>query len=788
MSEPLSSPSPSSSSHPSTPRASSSKFLAYLEQRKSLTSSQAANIAHYIRQTSEPPLSHTAPCTSSSSPSSTSPALHPFVPSPSPSTRSISPPSSTSPLLSSSSSSSVPSSRTSPHSPSTSSSAFPHPPAPPLVIPSTPHSSSSSTLTHPSLFFPSPFSPAESEHKETILPRYRSLPHDTLPSPSSSHPSHPAPSPSPSPLPPTPSSLLQREVALLHGRLRSNDEERTCERVRLEAALQRVEGELAVARKEREAEVSGRVEWERDRERMEREGQEWRAERERLQREVERMSGYMSQVLSCSSPAEVATSALVVAAQVREAADNRRLKVKINRLIDEVNSKTMQLARQMKEVDSLRERLSEREQRLVEKEGALMELEAMRKDNVRMKAYETDWIKRDLEMKEVRRARAFYAVKEEEMTRVKREHKELVGKHEAVVKEVDERRGRMAVLEEENPRLHSELKAVREHALQRCEVWERRALAAEAKVDELESRVRYAEDKARSLQREVERLMKEKLGVDASALKKDLQWLEQSSERRLAEGQLASLQAEVTRLQAQLQDRAKEVENEAPLTGSGSARVSAELRRMREAGSGFLSSAVSALEAVIPASPRSSPTPSPPAAAFPSSAIPAGIGEPVKQRKKKRTTVASGEGGVSGPSPVPLPSNPPAPLPPRVSPARRASLPAPSPMPLVRAASASMPIKPALKGPLRAIHPLTQTSLPSSLSSTPTRSVSQSSLTSSGGSIHRVRFATPLSEDTVNGRSRRSPRAQLRGTAEKEQPDTPGTFRFKDAFAAIHIF
>ena len=622
------------------------------------------------------------------------------------------------------------------------------------------------------------------EHKETILLRSQSL---------TTTSSYPLPSPSSITTTggstPSPPSLLQREVASLHLRLRASEEERVTERNRLERALHIAQGEAAALKKEREGDVGDKAEWERERERVEREAVEWRGEREQLQKEVDRMTAFMSQVLAASSPshsASVASSALVHAANVREVGENRRLKAKANKLIDEVNSKAMQLARQIKETESLREQLQERDQRLVEREMALREMERTKRDNVRMKAFEVDWMQRELEMKEIKRARAFYAQKEATLQRITAENHRLTAAHAELQAEVVGRRMRMGELEADCERLTEELKREREERRATHEALEKRVVEAETARESAEVTVRAEVEKRKSLQRELERLMREKVGVDASTLKKDLQWLDQHSERRAMEAQMQRLQAEITRLafpEAELLPQPKTGDN--PLTASGSARVAAELRRMKEVGAAALHSAVSVVDSVLPppAPPLSSAPP-------PLAAGAAVSGRPAVKRRKRRPVV-DGEQRVNGPSSIPSSSTPAVkPSTPRLSPRRRASLPSLSPS-LIRSASASAPIKPSLKGPLRAVHPSpSQPSPPSSLASTPTRSNSSSSLTSSGGSL-RVRFATPLSEvetfDNNGGNSRTTPRRGGGGEKEQQQPDTPtSAFRFKEAF--LHFF
>ena len=760
-------PAPSSPSHSttassfttaSTVPASSSKFLAYLEQRRSLTQSQAAGIARLLRQ---PP--------SNAELSSHNPPT-PSLPSPTASMRSMSPTPSTSSLLSSSSSfpPSKPSSPQSPPLPSSSAS----PSAPPLAMPSPQQSSS----LRPPLFLPPPAE--DEERKETVLLRSQSIT-ASIPAPASSPASALSFTSGPLPSPGAP-SLLQREMSSLHLRLRSSEEERVSERHRLERALQTAQAEVAALRKEREAEDADRAEGERRRERVEREQAEWRSEREQMQREMDRMTTFMSQVVQSSSPshsAAVAATALSHVANVREVADNRRLKAKANKLIDEVNSKQMQLARHVRETDALREQLNDAQQRLAEKDAALREMERLRRDNVRMKAFETDAVQRELEMKEVKRARAFYAQKEEQLTRLKGEAEQLGTANSALRAEVQAMRQRMAVLEADNPRLQEALEKEIEQRREQVDALDKRVVEAERAREAAESAAKAEAEKRRSLQREVERLMKDKTGVDASGLKRDLQWLEQHSERRAMEAQVKRLQAELACLQA-LQPRPPQPRpaESTPLTASGRGRVAAELRRFKQAGTAALASAVDSIDAALP-----SPT------AESATVRPAPNVTAVKKRRRRRVATEGGEGG-SGPSSVPSASTIQR-SPPRSSPRRRASLPSTSPS-HSRPSALSAPIKPSLKGPLKAVHPLAQTSVPPALSSTPSRSASQSPLTSSGGSL-RVRFATPLSvgPEPLSAGSRGSPRGRQSGGGQ-EAPDTPtsasAAFRFKDAF--LHFF
>ena len=639
--------------------AGGSKFLAYLEKRRSLTASQAGGIAQALRDSGS--ASAVASPTEAATPSSSTPSS---CPSPLFSPYALSPLSSAScpaaqpPVLAALSPVPAPDSlRASPPSR--------------LLLPTpTPQSASE---PHPFSFRPR----AADEHKEPTVLLLRATGGGLLSS------SSPAVTPSY-----LASSLLQREMSEMRLRLQSAEEERQAERRRLEALLQSAQADSGNARKEAELQRERLQEVEAERDKAERDRAAWRTDREAMQRELDRMAAYMKQVAAASAAgnaalsSSLASSAVSHSAQLKEAAEVRRLKQKINRLIDEVGSKTAMLQTQQREAEAARERLRQAAERTAGLERELREMEPLRREVRRLQAFEEDWSKREAAMREIRRARAFYSQREQEMTALREK--------ERAARQVSERlQEELRCLRDRTDSEHGQREEQRvssEQWTRRCDEAERRAEAATQEAERLRAMTNYQRVKIDSTQREMQRLMRER-GVDAAELRRDLHWLDSHSERRETQSRVEELQRQVDRLNAQLQQKQREEEEEADrLTQSAAVGVTAE----------------QAATAV-------SPSPPPP----PSSAT--------KRRKKKRGVGNAAAAVSSSPS----------------RPRRRATLP-PQRNGLIvtaglpAASSAASNHQPALKQPLRAIHTVNGAAVRAS-----------SSLTSTGS---RVRFAEPASE------------------------------------------
>ena len=357
--------------------AGSSRFLAYLEQRRSLTASQSTGIAKQLRDYEAGKADMQQASISRTQPSTPTAAAM----------------------------------ASAPHS------------ITPLLL----RSQSLTAVSLPSAAYttgcaPSPIDTADEEHKETIIsssstvstasssassdlsplaPLAATLPSSTPSSLSSAYPLAPA------------SSLLHRELVDLRLRLQRTEDEHMTERKRWEQqrAAERREAEEWKRRAEEKRERE--EEWEDERGRLRAERDEWSSERLVMQQELDRLNVYFQQ-LSSTSPTAAASSssslssALSIVAVAKDREENNRLRRKNNRLIDTVNQKQTECDTLLTQLAQLTQWKQQHEQQSTEhtKERTRLQQqhEQLTSEVARLRRAESEWQQRQAEKKELERA------------------------------------------------------------------------------------------------------------------------------------------------------------------------------------------------------------------------------------------------------------------------------------------------------------------------------------------------------------------------------------------------
>ena len=696
-----------------------SRFLAYLEQRRSLTASQSAGIAKHIREYEarkadiEAELSRTQP--------------------------------------------------------------------------STPTATAISAAHYNTACAPSTIDTGDEEHKETIISSASTVSiassnSDLSPlaalsaiGPSSTSSYY---SPSYSPVPA--SSLLHRELVDLRLRLQRADDDHMSERKRLEQqrAAERREAEewkrKAEERREREEE------WEEERNRLRKERDEWQSERLLMQQELDRLTVYFQQLSSsptaAASSSASLSSALSIVAVAKDREENNRLRRKNNRLIDAVNHKQASCDALSTQLAQLTQWKQQHEQQTteygLERTRLQQQVEQLTSEVARLKKAESEWQQRQSEKREVERARLQYVEKEAKYKRREEEYKQSI---ERLTQLAADRKNVNSELEWMKDKI-GKLEDREQQSTAQCTKWKERVESAERRSEEQRAECRQWKDRCVSVEEGREAAMQQSVSGDGCAKTEvaDSEWAKTGGERVQMEERLAKLEHERAVLE-QL------------------------LRKEREAKVGTSSNVTSAttpaLDALVPvASPVSSRAPASASPVHTTAVLSESVSFarplPSPVRRDPRATVqhAASVPTSVGSSPSSSSSSS------FFREGRRASLPAaqqlgsglpqPAPSPVHRSA---------LKAPLRAVHPsdiqpITDVPLPSTASSSSSpRSASPTptSLTSSGGSVHRVRFASPLSVTADEDGSTLSMGVlttrddnSLKDRRE-QQPDTPTRSRLK---------
>ena len=579
------------------------------------------------------------------------------------------------------------------------------------------------------------------------------------------------------------SSLLHRELVDMRLRLQRSEDEHMSERKRWEQQRAAERREAEEWKRKAEEKREREEEWEDERNRLRTERDEWQSERLLMQQELDRLTVYFQQLSSsptaAASSSSSLSSALSIVAVAKDREENNRLRRKNNRLIDAVNHKQTDcdtLSTQLAQLTQWRlQHEQQTSEHTMERTRWQQQVEQLTSEVARLKKQENEWQQRQTDKKDVERARLQYGEKEAKYKRREEEYKQsierltqLAADRKNVNNELEWMKDKVGKLEDREQQLTTQ-----------CTQWKERVEEAEKRADEERVECREWKNKCASVEKELAVAIQQREWSGVHGSSADSEWVNGAGERLQMDERLAKLEHERAVLEQLLR---KEREAMAGVSTTGSVKAAA----------------MHALEAFVPvASPISSKAaafaiPSPPTAVS-SESLGSARPLPSPAKRDPRTTpqhAASLPTSVNS-TPSPSPSSA------FFRHGRRASLPAPQQLThsVTQPLPSSVVHRSALKAPLRAVHPIVvqeATDLPlstvaSSSSSSPrSTSPSSASLTSSGGSVHRVRFASPLSmtaEEAVSSVSGVGVLTTRDDNSLKDrrdqQPDTPTRSRLK---------
>ena len=616
----------------------------------------------------------------------------------------------------------------------------------------------------------------DEEQKETILSSASTLSTASSGSDLSPLASLPAISPSAassqsaSYAPVPPSSLLHRELVDMRLRLQRAEDEHMNERKRWEQqrAAERREAEEWKRRAEEKREREEEREEERSRLRSERD--EWHDDRLVMQQELDRLNVYFQQL--SSSPTNAASSslssALSIVAVAKDREENNRLRRKNNRLIDAVNHKQADcdaLASQLAQLAQWKQQHEQHStEHVLERTKLQQQVDQLTSEVARLKKAESEWQQKQSERRDTERARLQYAEKEAKYKRREEEYKQSI---ERLTQLAADRKNVNTELEWMKDKT-SQLENSEQQLTAQCVQWKEKVDDADRRTEEQRVECRQWQEQCSIVERRLEVAMQQLSSSDGVGSGVNSELTKRADEKVQMEERLTKLEHERAVLEQLLR---KERETMASASTTHSVKAAA----------------IAALDAFVPvASPVSSKaaasaSPTNTAAA---SSEPATFARPLPS-PAKRDTRNTIQHSATLPSAIGSSQSPSASF---FRQGRRASLPAPQQLTHSTTQPLPSPVhRSALKMPVKAVHPnpfqqSIDTSVSTGVSSSSPRSMSpSSSLTSSGGSVHRVRFASPLT--VTAGEDGSTLGLGVLTTRDdnslRQQPDTPARSRLK---------
>jgi len=345
---------------------------------------------------------------------------------------------------------------------------------------------------------------------------------------------------------PAASSLLHRELVDMRLRLQRAEDEHMSERKRWEQQRAADRREAEEWKRKAEEKREREEEWDEERSRLRKERDEWQSERLVMQQELDRLNVYFQQLSSsptaAASSSSSLSSALSIVAVAKDREENNRLRRKNNRLIDAVTHKQAEcdtVAAQLAQVTQWKQQHEQQStEQTLERTRLQQQMEQLASEVVRLRKAESEWQQRQSDKQETERIRLQYAEKEAKYKRREEEYKQSI---ERLTQLAADRKNVNSELEWMKDKL-SKQEDTEQQLIAHGTQWKERAEEAERRAEEQRVDNRQWKDRCTLVERELGVAMQRSSGANGSGINND--WVKGAGEKLQMQERLAKLEHE----------------------------------------------------------------------------------------------------------------------------------------------------------------------------------------------------------------------------------------------------